>query len=188
MIIGLTGTLGSGKGAILEYLQSMGFKHHSTSNEVRKEAKLRGIEITRTALQNLGNEIREKEGGSALIGRILKKMDPYELNIIDGIRNPAEVRELKKLPNFFLIAIDAPKKIRFQRLLERNRESDPKTWEEFLEIDSRDQGKNETKNGQQSSACAEMADFNIYNDGNLEDNFERIRDIIDEIKRKSGHW
>jgi len=38
------------------------------------------------------------------------------------------------------LAVDANEKIRFERLLVRGEKKDPKTWEEFLEMDKRDKG------------------------------------------------
>ena len=182
MIIGLTGSLGAGKGVILEYLQSQGFNHLSTSNEVRDEARRRNIDLTRTNLQNLGNKLREKEGDSVLAKRLIAQMNSPGNYIVDGLRNPAEVIEMKNLKDFILIAVDAPSPLRFTRLMSRNRESDPKTWEEFLRIDLRDKGEGEQKSGQQSAACMELADFNIYNDGDIGSVHEEIKSIIHAVR------
>jgi len=69
---------------------------------------------------------------------------PKEKNfiIIDSIGNPGEVEYLKKKygKTFKLLAVDANEKIRFERLLVRGEKKDPKTWEEFLEMDKRDKG------------------------------------------------
>lgn len=182
MIIGLTGSLGAGKGVILEYLESQGFYHLSTSNEVRDEARRRNVELTRTNLQDLGNKLREKEGESVLARRLINRMDGKSNYIVDGIRNPAEVHELKMLKDFVLIGVDAPDQLRFTRLLSRSRESDPKTWDEFLKIDARDKGQGELKSGQQSAACKELADFNIYNDGDIGSVHEEIKAIINAVR------
>jgi len=81
--------------------------------------------------------------------------------IVDGIRNPAEVVELKrKFKDFILISIDAPQRERFQRILKRARESDPKDWEGFLKIDLRDLGEKDPL-GQQVGECMKLADFKI---------------------------
>ena len=150
MIVGLTGTLGSGKGVIADFLKNKDMIYLSLSDEVREEARNRKIELTRENLQNLGNSMREKEGNGVLARRVIKKIksQKYTNAIVDGIRNPEEVAELKKLQKFFLIAVDALREIRFKRLAARNRESDPKTWEDFLRTDRRDIGENERESGQ----------------------------------------
>jgi len=181
MIIGLTGSLGAGKDTIIEYLASHGFQYFNLSNELREMATKRGIELTRTNLQDLGNEIRLQEGNGALILRVMAKTEPLYDYVIAGIRNPGEIQELKKNKNFFLISIDAPAQLRFTRLTKRNRESDPRTWEEFLKIDSRDKGDGEAENGQQVAASIELADFHMYNDGDIGAANQKIKEIVGKI-------
>jgi len=188
MIIGLTGSLAAGKGVIVDYLQSLGFRYFSLSNEVREEAKYRGIELKREKLQDLGNRLREKYGDAVLASRALRKLDPSHNYIIDGIRNPSEVVELKKQKNkdFFLISVDAPQKLRFIRIIARNRESDPDTWEDFLRIDEIDQGKDQHQSGQQVGACMSHADFSVYNDGDIGAVAEKVKEIITQIETRSN--
>ena len=89
--------------------------------------------------------------------------------------------ELKKHGNFFLISIDAPQKTRFERLVERGNDSDPKTWDEFLILDKRDFGENDPF-GQQVGKCMELADFKIRSDGLIEELNRKIEEIWDRIK------
>lgn len=186
MIIGLTGTISSGKGVVAEFLKSKDMVYLSLSDEVREEARNRKIELTRENLQNLGNEMREREGKGVLAKRVIKKIksQKYSKAVVDGIRNPEEVNELRKLSKFFLVAVDAPREIRFKRMASRNRESDPKTWEEFLKIDNRDFGQNEAASGQQVGKCMEMADFKIVNDLTIDKFNEKVNGLIKEIERK----
>jgi dephospho-CoA kinase len=99
--------------------------------------------------------------------------------IIDGIRNPGEVEYLKKKfgKNFVLIAVDAPKELRFKRLLERKKEGDPKTFEEFNEIDETDNGKNQPEYGQRVGECLKLADYLIINDGSLDELNKKLEKI-----------
>jgi len=181
MIIGLTGSLGAGKGTIIEYLQSQGFDYFTLSDEIRTEAKKRNIPETRTNLQDLGNELREREGSGAWAKRVIERMEPAKGYIIDGLRNPAEVEECKKNSNFFPISIDAPAELRFQRMQNRNLDKDPKTWEEFLQVDARDKGEGEKATGQQNAATMELADFRVYNDGDIGSIHEEIKKILEQI-------
>jgi len=171
MIIGLTGSLAAGKEVVSDFFKEKGFIYFSLSNEVREVAKKRGIELTRKNLQDLGNELRETEGIGVLAKRVLNKIkENNNLNVIvDGVRNPAEIDVLKALNNFFLIAVDAPKEIRFDRFVKRNRESDPNTWEGFLKVDSRDKGEGESETGQGVGKCMGRADFTLDNSGTLEE-------------------
>ncbi len=185
MIIGLTGTLAAGKGVVSDYLKEEGFIYLSHSDELRELLKERGIEITRKNLQDEGNKLREKEGGDALTKRIKKKIKSKKYNdfIVDSIRNPAEVKSLRELKNFFLVVVDAPQKKRFKRIKERNRENDPQTWGDFVKVDKRDQ-EEDNENGQQVKKCMEMADFKLINDGSLEEVRKKINKLYREIERR----
>ncbi|GAF71035.1 unnamed protein product, partial [marine sediment metagenome] len=131
MIIGLTGTLGAGKGIIAKFLKKQGFVYLSLSDELREIVKEKKIELTRRNLQDLGNQLREEQGVGVLAKLVREKIENQEYiqAIVDGIRNPAEIIELRKIKDFFLVSVDAPIEIRFKRIAERDRESDPKNWE-----------------------------------------------------------
>ena len=66
VIIGVTGTLCSGKGVIVEFFKKKGFVSISLSDILREEANINNIELTRENLQKLGNLIREKHGSGVL--------------------------------------------------------------------------------------------------------------------------
>lgn len=186
MIIGLTGTLASGKDVISEYLKEKGFVYFSLSQEVREAAKERKIELTRENLQDLGNQLRKEKGIGALAKLVSEKIKNQNCSnaVIDGIRNPAEVEFLEGIENFSLIAVDAPQEIRFKRFINRNKESDPKTFEEFLKVDSRDQGEGEPEDGQQVRKCMDKAQFILLNDSDLETAYSKINEIYENISKE----
>ena len=185
MIIGLTGTLASGKDVVVDILKKKGFIVLSLSDEVREEAKSRGIDITRENLQLLGNEMRQNEGSGVLAQRILRKVtDPQKNYIVNGIRNPAEVAELKNWPSFYLIAVDAPQQLRFQRMIQRNRPSDPKNFYEFMKVDAIDQGKEQDISGQQVRECMKLTEDFIFNDISIERLTDKVIFMIQQIMNK----
>ena len=185
MIIGLTGSLASGKDAVVDILKRKGFICLSLSDEVREEAKARGIELTRENLQILGNEMRKNEGNEILAQKVLRKVsDPQKHYIINGIRNTAEVRELKNWPSFYLIAVDAPQQMRFQRMMQRNRPSDPKNFYDFMRLDAIDQGKDQDDSGQQVKKCVEIAEYRIFNEFSAERLADKVTFMIQQIMNK----
>ena len=184
MLIGLTGRIAAGKGQVAEYLKAKGFEYYTISQMVREEAAKIKIPITRESLQDVGNLIRKHEGIGGWIKRIIKIIDLKKNYVIDGIRNPGEIEELKRIKNFFLISVDAPQKIRFERVLSRGKESDPKTWEEFVKADLRDFGESEEKSGQQVGKCMAMADFHLINDSTIEEFNKEIEKLYKEILEK----
>ena len=185
MIIGLTGTKASGKGIVAGILKERGFVYYSLSDIVREEAKRQGISNCNISqLQDIGNELREKYGNGILAKRILEKIEEGKNYAIDGIRNPEEVEELRKCKGhkFILIAVDAAPEIRFKRLIERKRESDPKNWQGFLEMDRRDRGTAEENSGQQVEKCIEIADIKIYNSSSIEALKNKIEKMLKDLK------
>ena len=186
MIIGLVGTIASGKGTVADYFCKRGFYYYRLSDVLRKKLKEEEKEITRTSLQDKGNELRKKLGNAALAKEAIKEFQDSKVEnfVIDGIRNPGEVEELRKVRNFFLIGIDAPVEIRFKRAKERGRESATQSYKVFLEEDKRDKGLNEPKNGQSVSRCLKKANYVIINNKGLEELNEKIEKVYSNIKEK----
>jgi len=183
MIIGLTGANASGKGEAADYLKSKGFTHYSLSDILRKEAKDRKINPSRENLIKLGNELRKENGPSILADLAAKKIGDKNNYIIDSIRNPFEVKALRKLNNFTLIGIDAPVEMRFKRSLERNRPGDPKTLDEFIEKENKENITNSVN--QQLENCLKLADIIIINDSTIEKFHKKIEGAIKNRTRQS---
>jgi len=182
MIVGITGPIASGKSVLVDMLIEKGFIYYRLSDEVREEAKTLGVAIERTALQNLGNAMREKYGVGYWAERLLKKVEPGKNYVIDGIRNPGEVEALKKQGSFVLVGVNAPVEKRFQWILSRKKDSDPKTLEEIRAMESRDRGVGEAAHGQQSIKCYEMADVFVMNDGTFEDLAKKFSELLETLK------
>ena len=186
MIIGVSGKISSGKGDIAEFLKSRGFIAMSLSDEIREEARRLNIELTRDNLRELGNRMRETEGNNVLAKRILKRIDPKKNYVLESIRNPAEVLELKSNPQFTLIAVECPARLRFERAAERNREKDPLKFEDFMKNDILEEGKDENGNPRKDSnqkigECMKMAHFTILNDCDIGTLSERIKEVLELI-------
>ncbi|MGC8812046.1 MAG: AAA family ATPase [Candidatus Aenigmatarchaeota archaeon] len=186
-VIGITGTIASGKDTVKRILQAR-FNCYtvSLSSVIRAELeKKKNKNFSRKNMQDLGNELRKKYGSKILAMLAVEYLQKdKEVIIVDGIRNPGEIDFLRQKfkDKFVLIGVDAPPEIRFERIRKRNDSSDPKTWEEFLEIDKRDQGENEPEYGQRTKDCLKKADFLIVNDSSLEDLENKVNEIIAKIK------
>jgi dephospho-CoA kinase len=105
-----------------------------------------------------------------------------EFIIIDGIRNPGEVEFLKKVSDFYLIAVDAPIEIRFERLKKRGGPKDVQTMEEFVQLNERDLGINEPIYGQRVKDCMSIADFTVVNDNGRKDLEDKVLGVMKQIK------
>lgn len=165
IVIGICGTLCSGKGVVAEILKSKGCDVTTLGAIVRESLQSKGIETTRENQQNEGNRLRKEFGGQILAQKAMERFNHSKAPlVIDGIRNMAEVEYLEKNTKFFLIGVDAPLEIRFGRSNRRNRDPHLGDYDIFRTEDARDQGLNEPENGQQVGACMERADFMITND------------------------
>lgn len=185
-VIGLTGTIGAGKDIARDLLEKkFGVASVRLSDVIDISAlKKRKVKITREVLQNRGDELRQQYGSHVLAKIATDFMKPTdEIKIVDGVRNPGEVEYFKSKfgDDFILIAIDAPQQIRFERAIKRDREIDPKAWEEFIVNDERDQGKDQPPYGQQVGKCIEMADVVIQNDGSLEEFQKKVEYAVKEL-------
>lgn len=180
MIIGLTGKNGAGKTEVSNYLVGRGFEYHSLSDEIRKEVRNRGLEVTRDMLVGTGNELRARLGAGVLAERILAGLGHERNFVVDSIRNPAEVEVLKRRKDFILLGIDAGQAIRFERSRARGREGAPQSLEDFVleeewELQSQDPAK------QQLIETRKMADLVVTNDGTLEELHCKLGQILPSL-------
>ena len=185
MIIGLTGKTAAGKGTVADYLKEKGFLYHSLSDVLREELKSRNVEEDLPNLIKVGNELRTK-GGPGVLGKDMLKMiekNNEDNSIVDSIRNPVEIEELKKTADkFILIAVDAPIKKRYERAKSRNRAGDNISFEEFEELDIKEL-KSADPNAQQILDCFKQSDYTIVNEGTLDELKQKIEDILIDINQ-----
>ncbi|MBU1446085.1 AAA family ATPase [Patescibacteria group bacterium] len=184
MYIGLTGYLGTGKGVLAKILENQGFKYTSLSNVVREEATKQGLEHTRENLIQVGNLLREKHGSSYYARRVVEMVskEPETNWVIDGIRNPAEIKALQEMKNFHLVGISASPQTIVNRILSRKRDGDKLTEEDILAKLDIEKGIGQPADGQQVAKCLEIADFFIINEGTVEELEKKINHFIGLIK------
>ena len=180
LIIGLTGSLGSGCTTLSKALEDRGFKRISISSLIKSKFRdlHEGKEPTRASygpdwraeLQDIGNKGRrgefspdrnsETDVRTYWIELALKSVQPEEEDIvIDGIRNAGEIEWLRnRYPNFWLVAVFADQEKRWSRL-RGTYDHDEKA---FLRDDQRDSGEEE-KSGQAVQSCVYEADYVLKN-------------------------
>jgi dCMP deaminase len=187
MLIGITGLNSSGKDTAAEILEEKGFIRKSLSDEIRREMQVRGIPISdRDAIIRVANDLRTTQGAGVLAKRLLSNIDSSKNYSFVSIRNPEEVRELKKQPNFFLVFLEVDAKTRFSRLQERAKlgvegwGKVPKTFAEF-EAEQKKELSNPDSNGQQLLAVQKMADFTLSNNGSVDELQKQIDELLDKL-------
>ncbi len=165
LVVGLTGANASGKGEVASWLAGRGFRLHSLSDVVRERAAAEGLPPLREHLIRLGNALRAEGGPGALAHAILPRLG--DRDVVDSIRNPAEVEVLRARPDFVLLGVRAGEETRFRRSRRRARPGDPETLDEFRRRER--QENSDDPAAQQLAATFRLADRVLENDGSLAD-------------------
>jgi dephospho-CoA kinase len=187
LIIGLTGTFAAGKDTVAEYFEKeKSFEHFSTGAIVTDIARERGIEPTRDNLRELGNTLRDKYGPDYLSRQAIEKKAKTDKVVITGLRQPGEIKYLQSLGNFYLIAVDAPIELRFERMQERHRPGDPATIDEMREKEKKEMEASGA-NAQKIKECMTMADYFIVNDTTIKELNKHAEEIYRQIIASSTH-
>ncbi len=184
LVIGITGAFGSGKSTATEFLVEKGFKKVILSSFLEEELRKRGeAQITRKLLQDMGNLLREKFGADILAKKAIGYASRLQEDkiVVDGIRNIAEIETLRSYGNYVQLGILADRRIRFERLKKLKRREDL-TWNLFQELDSRDLGIGENKQGLQVAFCITLSDVFITNNKTVEDFRKNLTGFLEEIK------
>lgn len=178
-VVGVAGMPGAGKSLAVKIAKERGCAVIVMGDEVREEARRRGVEATPENMGKIMLELREKEGVEAIAKRCLPKIEKAEqaMVLVEGIRSLEEVDAFrKKLGNFRVIAIHASPETRFKRLFHRARSDDPKTRKIFVERDMRELSVGLGK-------VIALADYMIVNEGTAREAEDKIRQILKEIEK-----
>lgn len=185
MIVGLTGKFAAGKGTVAEVLKRGGSRYHSLSDVIREHLKAQGVPESREALTEAGNALRRLHGPAALAVIISERLRDGGDHIVDSIRNPAEVEVLRGVPGFFMIGVDADPRVRFERLVARNRQGDPTSFEQFAALEERETTSTDPST-QQLRATWDLVDEVIMNDGTLAELEAAVRAVVDARAAGAG--
>lgn len=182
LIVGITGTLGAGKGTIVEYLtEKKGFTHFSVRAFLLQEIRRRGLPENRDSMFNLANTLRARFGSSYVTDQLyIQAKESGQNCVIESIRTPGEVFSLQQKGNFYLFAVDARPETRYQRIQLRQSETDKISYATFLENEQREMSTTDP-NKQNLGECKILADYIFTNDGKKEDLFLEVEKVLNQI-------
>ena len=175
LIIGITGTLGAGKGTIVDYLvREKGFVHFSVRGFITSEIHRQGLAVNRDSMVKVANGLRAANSPSYIIDQLYKQALLTGKNcIIESIRTPGEVESLRKKGNFLLFAVDADPMLRYDRIVMRNSETDRISFSTFIENEEREMQSSDPAK-QNIGKCIEQADQIFYNNSTVADLYKRL--------------
>lgn len=168
-VIGLVGPFGSGCSYVAEKIAELyGYEVLSLSDVLRSEFQIqypKKRKITRQNLQDFGNAIRQERGSGYLASKICEKIDLDKTKnyVVDSIRNPEEVKLLRKtFARFFLFGVFAEPDLRWERVSEKYN-NDRRAFDE----DDRRDSNEDVEHGQRVTDSFRMSDIILLNNENI---------------------
>lgn len=182
LIIGITGTLGAGKGSIVDFLVDIkGFTHYSVRSFLIREIKARGLVVNRDSMTHVANELRAFHSPSYITDALYEEASKAGTNcVIESIRTPGEIQSLRNKPGFVLLAVDANPTLRYSRISERRSETDIIDYSTFLSNEEREMHSTDP-NHQNLAGCIAQADYVLRNDGTKEELHQQVENILNRI-------
>ena len=189
-IIGLSGTNGSGKDSLANYLVSQyNYYFVSVSDLLRQEVQNRGLPPDRQSLRQVSSEWRRQFGLGVLIDKAVsnfkQQTENYSGLVIASLRNPGEADRVHEL-NGSVIWLDADPKLRYDRIqankaARNNRQSDNISFEQFLEEEKAEMFSQGDEATLSMNAVKQKADWFIDN------SFKTFKEFADYISRQP-YW
>lgn len=182
LIIGITGTLGAGKGTIVEYLvREKGFMHFSVRGFLIEEINRRGLPVDRDSMVLVANGLRANHSPSYIIDQLYEQALLTGKNcVIESIRTPGEVQSLREKGNFLLFAVDADPMLRYDRIVVRNSETDRISFVTFMANEEREMQSNDPAK-QNIGKCIEQADCIFYNNSSVADLYTHLETELNRL-------
>lgn len=177
MIIGITGTIGAGKGTVVEYLKTKGFKHFSARDVWSEEILRRGLPVNRDNMVLIANKLRAKNGSDYFARVAVEKAKQSGGDaVIESIRSVGEAQTIKAQGGM-LWAVDADIKKRYERITRRLSETDRVSFDKFV-ADEQREWDNADPSKQNLKAVIAMADVVLTNDVSPEELFAQVEGAL----------
>ncbi len=182
MIIGITGSFGAGKGAVVEYLvQEKSFGHYSARSFITREIEKRGLPVNRDSMIIVANDLRQQHAPTHIIGSLHSEATVQGGDaVIESLRAVAEVALIQELGGVVL-GIDADPTIRYERIVERNSATDQVSFEEWLEQERKESNPDDPTK-QDIFGALKMSDYRIENNGTLEDLYMKVDEFLEKVR------
>ncbi len=176
MIIGITGTLGSGKGTVAEYLQKRHrFAYFSIRNFFAGEAVRRGLMVNHDSITKIAKDLRAEHGPTWVLEQLIQQAPKNQNIVIESVRFKDEVEYLKS-KGAKLWAIDADIRTRYKRTVNRDMAVGSVSFDEFAAKDVKDTN---------LAKVLAMADLTLRSDGSREQLIGQVEEVLAKTTQKA---
>ena len=183
VIIGITGSIASGKGTAAQYLkEKYGASTYRFSDMLGDMLDRLYLERSRDNFVKM-SEITRATFGEDIMAKTMARDVEKDLNqivIVEGVRRLADIEYLKKMAGFALVEIFADMKVRYERLKKRSEKADDqtKTFEEF-------KADHQRSTELSIIEVAEQAQKKIDNNGTLGELHQQLDGLISETRNST---
>jgi dephospho-CoA kinase len=171
LYIGLVGKKGCGKDSFGKLLKEI---LPEKKIEVVRFSDILFIEKTRHNLQHLAVVLDNGFGKGTLTNAVEMRLRNIQADIVvlDGIRWKTDIEMLRKLPDNKLVYITTDTQVRFERISQRKEKAGEAgvSYEQFIQEDN-------AENELYIEEIGAGADYNIENNGSLEELKEKLKDL-----------
>ncbi len=183
-IFAFVGMMGSGKGSCTDYLgKTYGWPIVHFGNMLYEEVQRRGLDNVKDE-NFVRKDMREKEGPAVLAKHAARKAQEYFAQgqptvVFDGLYSWTEYKYLNETfgDKLTVIAIVAPKKLRYERILSRKDSHRTYTLEQII---TRDMSEIETV---EKGGPIAYADYYILNDTSLDNVTRQLEQVIQAVTK-----
>ncbi len=183
MIIGITGSIGGGKGTVVEHLLTKHkFSHYSSSDLLTKILEERNELVDRDGMNRIANELRAKNpaGVPAENYKRYEAEDGKSDAIFESLHSVPEVEFIKSIGGM-VIGVTADPDIRYERIVKRGSVKDGVTKEKFIEQQRREEEGSTDPNKSNIFNTLKAADFLIENNSSVEELHAQVDKILLEL-------
>jgi dephospho-CoA kinase len=179
IIIGVTGTLGSGKSTATRYIiDHFRAEHHRFSEILEEILKILSLPKERKNFSDLALGLRNQFGEDVLVNAMFERIMQSSADVViaDGFRKKEEVERFRELDGFTLVFLEVDPKIAYKRIVKRGEKSDDanKTFEEFME-DARH------KTDAEIPELRERSNYILENNGIPEELHVKIDEMMEKL-------
>lgn len=180
MLIGITGTNGSGKGAVVEYLiAAKRYSHFSGRSVILEEIQKQGIVPKRSNFRDVANNLRKEHGPAYIMERLYAMAEGEENVVLESVRTIGEAEFLKS-KGAKILAVDAKKETRYERVLSMNHDEVPLSFQDFQLMEDREMSSSEPWD-MNVFGVMQLADAHIENDGTLDELHDQVDRALGQL-------